>query len=66
MKTFVNDSHYQDCTADQAGNSKKESGDDEDIDIKLKEEGDATNENNENVIELDYPFLFQIVLDLKK
>ena len=66
MKTFVNDSYDQDCPAEQAENNKKESGDGEDIDIKLKEEGDATNENNENVIELDYPFLFQIVLDLKK
>ena len=66
MKTFVNDSYDQDCTAEQAENNKKESGDGEDIDIKLKEEGGATNENNENVIELDYPFLFQIVLDLKK
>ena len=56
MKTFVNDSYDQDCTAEQAENSKKESDDDEGIDIKLKEEGDATNENNENVIELDYPF----------
>ena len=56
MKTFVNDSYDQDCTAEQAENSKKESDDDEGIDIKLKEEGDATNENNEIVIELDYPF----------
>ena len=36
------------------------------IDVKLKGEGNTTNENNEDVIEIDYPFLFQIVLDLKK
>ena len=39
MKTFVNDSYDQDCPAEQAENNKKESGDGEDIDIKLKEEG---------------------------
>ena len=45
-----------------------ESSDYEEIDIKLEEEN-ATNENNENVIEINNrscPFLFQIVLDLKK
>ena len=33
--------------------TKKSSGDDEEIDIKLTGEENATNENNENVIEID-------------
>ena len=62
MKSFVNG-----YTGEQAENDKEESGDDhEEIEIKLKGEENATNENNEYVIETDYPFLFQIVLDLKK
>ena len=40
------------------------------IDITLTGEKNATNENNENVAEIDllfmYPFLFQIVLKLKE
>ena len=66
MKSFVNDFYDNDFTGKQAENNEEESGDDEEIDIKLKGEGNATNENNENVIEIDYPFLFQLVLGLKK
>ena len=66
MKSFVNDFYDNDFTGKQAENNEEESGDDEEIDIKLKGEGNATNENNENVIEIDYPFLFQIALGLKK
>ena len=55
---------------DFSENNDEESGDDEEIDIKLTEEKNVTNKNNENVIEIDllfmYPFLFQIVLHLKK
>ena len=66
MKSFINDLYDHDYTGEQAVNNEKESGDDEEINIKLKGEGNATNENNENVIEIDYPLSFQIVLDLKK
>ena len=66
MKSFINDLYDHDYTGEQAVNNEEESGDDEEIDIKLKGEGNAANKNNENVIEIDYPFLFQIVLGLKK
>ena len=64
MKRFVNDLYDCDYTGGQVENNKEESGDDEEINIKLTVEENATNENNENVIEIDllfmYPFLFQI------
>ena len=64
MKRFVNDLYDYDYTGGQVENNKEESGDDEEINIKLTVEENATNENNENVIEIDllfmYPFLFQI------
>ena len=48
-------------------NNEEERGDGKEIDIKLTEEENARNVNNENVIETDslfmYPFLFQIVLE---
>ena len=53
MKRFVNDLYDYDYTGEQAENNEEESGDDEEIDIKLTEEENATNENNENVIEID-------------
>ena len=56
MKIFVNDLYDYDYTGEQAENNEEESGDDEEVDIKLKGERNATNENNENVIEIDYPF----------
>ena len=66
MKSFINDLYDYDCTEEQAENNEEESGDDEEIERELKGERSATNENNKNVIEIDYPLLFQIVLDLKK
>ena len=56
MKSVVNDLYEYDYTGKQKENNEEESGDDEDINIKLKGEGKATNENDENVIEMDYPF----------
>ena len=53
MKRFVNDLYDYDYTGEQAENNEEESGDDEEIDIKLTGEEKATNENNENVIEID-------------
>ena len=53
-------------TGVQAENNEEESGNDKENDIKLKGVGNTTIENNKNVIEIDYPILFQIVLDLKK
>ena len=48
-------------------NNEEERGDGKEIDIKLTEEENARNVNNENVTEIDslfmYPFLFQIVLE---
>ena len=70
MRSFINDLYEYAYTGEQAENNDEESVDDEEIDIKLIEEENATSENNENVIKIDllflYPFLFQIVLDLKK
>ena len=70
MKIFVNDLYDYDYIGEQAENNEEESGDDEEVDMKLIGEENATNENNENVIEIDllfmYPFSFQVVLDLKK
>ena len=70
MKSFVNDLYDYIYTGEQAENNKDESGDDEGIYIKLIGDENATNANNENVIEIDWlfmcPFLFQIVLDLEK
>ena len=64
MKTFVNDLYDYNQTGEQAESNKEESGDDEEINIKLTGEENTTNENNENVVEIDllfmYPFLFQI------
>ena len=70
IKSFVNDLYDYNYIGEQAENNEEESGDDEEVDMKLIGEENATNENNENVIEIDllfmYPFSFQIVLDLKK
>ena len=64
MLSFVNDLYDYDYTGEQRENNEKES--DKEIYIKLKGEGNTINENNENFIEIGYPFLIQIVLDLKK
>ena len=70
MKRFVNDLYHYDYTEVQAEDNEEESGENEKVDMKITGEENATNENNENVIEIDtlfmYPFLFQIVLDLEK
>ena len=51
-KSFINDLHDYDYIGEQAENKKEESGDDEEIDIKLTGNENSTNENNENVIEI--------------
>ena len=70
MKRFVIDLYDYDYTEVQAEDNEEESGENEKVDMKITGEENATNENNENVIEIDtlfmYPFLFQIVLDLEK
>ena len=53
MKGFVNDFYDYDYTGERAENNEEESSDNEEIDIKLTGEENATNENNENVIEID-------------
>ena len=63
---MIYDNNY---TEEKAENNEELSSD-EKIDVKIPGEENATNEKNKNVIEIDYvfmhPFLFQIVLDLKK
>ena len=70
INSFVNDLYDYAYTGEQAENNDEESDHDEKIDITLTGEKNATNENNENVAEIDllfmYPFLFQIVLKLKE
>ena len=71
MKSFVNDLYDNGYTGEQAENNEEESGDKEDIDIKLTGEENTRNENNENVIVMTnclcIHFYFRlIVLDLKK
>ena len=53
MRDFVSDLYDYNYNEAQPENKKEESDDDEVIDIKLKGEENATNENNENVIEID-------------
>ena len=53
MKSFVNDLYEYDYTGVQAKNNEEESSDDEEIDIQITVEENATNENNQNVIEID-------------
>ena len=60
MKSVVNDISEYNYTGKQKENNKEESGDDEDINMKLKEEGKATNENDENVIKIDLKKMFFI------
>ena len=53
MKSFVNDLCEYDYTGEQAKSNEEESSDDEEIDIQITVEENATNENNKNVIEID-------------
>ena len=53
MKSFVNDLYEYDYTGEQTKNNEEESSDDEEIDIQITVEENATNENNKNVIEID-------------
>ena len=53
MKSFVNNLYEYDYTGEQAKNNEEESSDDEEIDIQITVEENATNENNKNVIEID-------------
>ena len=63
MRDFVSDLYDYNYNGAQPGNNEEDSDGDEEIDIKLKGEENATNENNENVIEsrliVYYTFLFQ-------
>ena len=53
MKSFFNDLYDYDHTGEHSENNEEDSGDDEEMDIKLTGEENATIENNENVIEID-------------
>ena len=58
MKSFVNDLCDYNYTGQLVENNDEESGDEEEIDKKLTGEENATNENNENVIEMDLLFMY--------
>ena len=53
MKSFVNDLYEYDYTGEQTKNNEEESSDDEEIDIQITVEENATNENNKNFIEIE-------------
>ena len=53
MKNFVNDLYEYDYTGEQVKHNEEESSDNEEIDIQITVEENATNENNKNVIEID-------------
>ena len=53
MKSFVNDLYEYDYTGEQTKNNEEESSDDEEIDIQITVEENATNEYNKNVIEIN-------------
>ena len=48
MKSFIND-----YTGEQPKNNEEESSDDEEIDIQITVEENATNENKKNFIEIE-------------
>ena len=53
MRSFVNDLYDYEYTGQQAENNEEESGGNEEIDVKLRGQENVTNENNENVTEID-------------
>ena len=53
MTSFGNDLYEYNYTGEQAKNNEEESSDDDEIDIQITVEENATNENNQNVIEID-------------
>ena len=53
MRSFVNDLYDYEYTGEQAENNEEESGGNEEIDVKLRGQENVTNENNENVTEID-------------
>ena len=53
MRSFVNDLYDYEYTGQQAENNEEESGGNEEIDVKLRTQENVTNENNENVTEID-------------
>ena len=53
MKSFVNDLYKYNYTGEQEKNNEEKSSDDEEIDIQITVEENATNENNKNVVEID-------------
>ena len=53
MRSFVNDLYDYEYTGEQAENNEEESGCNEEIDVKLRGQENVTNENNENVTEID-------------
>ena len=58
MKSFVKNLCDYNYTGQLVENNDEESGDEEEIDKKLTGEENATNENNENVIEMDLLFMY--------
>ena len=53
MKSFVSDLYEYDYTGEQVKSNEEESSHNEEINIQITVEENATNENNKNVIEID-------------
>ena len=53
MRSFVNDLYDYEYTGEQAESNEEESGCNEETDVKLRGQKNVTNENNENVTEID-------------
>ena len=50
--SVANDLYDYNYTGEQTKNNEEDSGDNRQIDVKLRGEENATNENNENIIEI--------------
>ena len=53
IKSFANNLYAYDYTEEQAKNNEEESSDDEEIDIQIRAEENATNQNKKYVIKID-------------
>ena len=58
MKSFIKYLYDYAYTGEQAENNDEESGEDEEIDVKLTGEKNPTNDSNGHVIEIDLLFVF--------
>ena len=61
---FFNELYDYDYTRELIKNNEEKSGEDEEIDIKLTGEENATNKNNENITEIGQLFLYPFLLEI--